>query len=102
MDCSICNPEIDYENHCEFHRYELNPLCEYMAIATGCSFYTHQNDPFMALDPDHANLIKAFIAGARLKLELIEINNTNTFRLTQAKSIYFDYITMEEVERMPK
>jgi len=98
MECSICNFEIDgLENHCEVHRYELDPLRQFMAEITGCSFYTQARDPFMNLDPDHANLIRAFIAGARLRLTLIEINNTNIFRLTSSDEIYFDYVTMDEM-----
>lgn len=97
MDCSICSPEIDYENQCEFHRYELDPLSRFMADITGCPFYTQANDPFRHLDPDHANLVKAFIAGARLRLTLIEVNKTNTFRLISSDKIYFDYATMDDL-----
>lgn len=96
MECYICNPNTDENNQCSFHNVELDPLSRFMAEYTGCSHFTQSNIPFMNLDPRHADLVIAFIAGARLRLKLIEINN-GVYRLTNSDKIYFNYASMDEM-----
>lgn len=97
MECYICDPTTDQENQCSYHSVELDPLSRFMAEFTGCSHFTQSNNPFMNLDSHHADLVVAFIAGARLRLKLIKIKGVNMYRLTDSDEIYFDYASVDEM-----
>jgi len=88
MNCYICT-DTDDENHCELHRYQLQPLQDFMAELTGCSYYKTSNNPFMFIDADHLPAIIGFIAGARLCLALVKKNNY--WKLTATDKPFFNY-----------
>jgi len=97
MECYICDPRTDQENQCSYHSMELDPLSRFMSEITGCSYFTQSNSPFMNIEPHHADIIVAFIAGARLKLKLKQVDGANIYRLTDSDKIYFDYIPMDDM-----
>jgi len=93
MNCYICNENTDDENHCEYHRYELRPLQEFMAKLTGCSYYTQSNAPFLNIDSDHVYAISGFIAGAKMCLSFKYINNS--LRLISIDEPLFNYCHLD-------
>ena len=74
MNCYICEPEaIDNESTCEYHRYDLQGLCEFMADKTGCNHYTESNTPLRSIETNHIPLIDGYIAGAEITYKVVKI-----------------------------
>ena len=76
MNCYICEPNaVDIDSTCEYHRYELQALCEYMADKTGCYHFISSNTPFISIDISHIPHIEGFIAGSELLYDVVKINS---------------------------
>ena len=68
MNCYICNPNLpDNSCECEYCRYKLHPLKEFLREKTGNVMWTDSNTPFIDIDKgETTSLITGYIAGANL------------------------------------
>jgi len=94
MDCYICNPKSNDENHCENCRFEVYPIQEWMSEKTGDNMWTEDNAPFLQIDRNHANMIAGFIAGGQLPFRLVDLGSVINCmqRLVRIETPDFTYL----------